>query len=88
MSFRTFYARYVDFFSKKIPVHRWAVPVITIDILLIILAIIFHNTIGDNFITVTIAIIGCGSFGTIMYMVKTPWRKEPWQKENDDADDR
>ncbi|MGU3494281.1 hypothetical protein ACLBXM_09595 [Xanthobacteraceae bacterium A53D] len=80
MSFVHYYRNYVHFVAKYTPFHRWAIPMATVEILLLLAAGVSYLLVGDHWITATLAIIGCSFFGTLCYTMKMPWEAKGEEK--------
>lgn len=85
MTLKILYKKYADFIAVMTPIHRWAVPIITLDVLTLIAAGISYLLIEDHWLTVTLAILGCALFSTLHFMVRLPWidRKNKYRDCND-----
>lgn len=73
MNLKSIYKQYADFIAQRTPIHRWAVPVIIMDVLAFIAAGISYLLVGSHWMTVTLAILGCSLFSTLHFMIRLPW---------------
>lgn len=73
MNLRSLYKRYADFIAQRTPIYRWAVPVLTMDVLTFAAAGISYLLVGSHWMTVTLAILGCSLFSTLHFMIRLPW---------------